>query len=386
MKKIGVVWTIIAALFSMSAAQSGKKTAAESTQEPIRVPEIQTDFSESVPKKPRVVVPDYRSAGKHIADRAQQNNESGLNNQKATFDDDLVKIETNLVTIPVSVFDRNGLYIPNLGQQDFKIFEDGKEQEIAYFGTSEKPFTVVLLLDTSPSTEYKIEEIQKAAIAFVDQLKTLDKVMVIEFDANINVLTEATNNRQKIYKAIKKADFGGGTSLYDAVDFSLRKRLSKIEGRKAIVLFTDGVDTTSYKSGYNATLRQAEEADALVFPIYYNTFLENLRNAVDTNALGVRAEDYAVGKKYVEELADATGGRVFRPEATPGGLTAAFEGIAEELRWQYNIGYYPSDEARAGQRKQIKVRVNRPNLVIRARDSYVVGMENKAARNIAPPK
>ena len=88
---------------------------------------------------------------------------------------------------------------------------------------------------------------------------------------------------------------------------------------------------------------------------------------------GTSSAEYALGRKYLEDLADATGGRVFRPEATPGGLTAAFEGIAEELRRQYNIGFYPSEEATAGQKRQIKVRVNRPNLVIRSRESYVVG-------------
>ncbi|HEY0659403.1 MAG TPA: hypothetical protein VGD05_13050, partial [Pyrinomonadaceae bacterium] len=92
---------------------------------------------------------------------------------------------------------------------------------------------------------------------------------------------------------------------------------------------------------------------------------------------GTTAGEYALGKQYLEELAENTGGRVFRPEATAGGLTAAFEGIAEELRRQYNIGYYPQEESRIGQRKQIKVRVNRPNLVIRSRDSYIVGAEVK---------
>ena len=88
---------------------------------------------------------------------------------------------------------------------------------------------------------------------------------------------------------------------------------------------------------------------------------------------GSTAREYALGKKYLEELAAYTGGRVFRPEATPGGLTTAFEGIAEELRRQYSIGYIPSEDGKPGQRKQIKVRVNRPNLVLRARDSYIVG-------------
>jgi VWFA-related protein len=131
----------------------------------------------------------------------------------------------------------------------------------------------------------------------------------------------------------------------------------------------------------------------MIFPIYYNTLLSMLGIGqggvmTTTPTLGLpfpgtgsmggpsRAEitaAYARGKAYLQELADTTGGRVFRPESTPGGLTAAFEGIAEELRRQYNIGYYPQNEAQAGQRKQIKVRVNRPNVAVRARDSYIVG-------------
>jgi VWFA-related protein len=295
------------------------------------------------------------------------------------------------VTIPVSVFDRNGIYIPGLTQENFQIFEDGKEQEISYFGTSDKPFTVILMLDTSPSTEYRMEDIQSAAKAFVRQLKEQDSVLVMEFDGNTHVLTEATKDRQKIYKAIDEADMGGGTSLYDSVDFALRKRLNKIKGRKAIVLFTDGVDTTSSKSSYDATLRDAEEADALIFPIHYNTYFDNRRSGTVLSSPfpfpgsggilsppGTRAEDYALGRQYLDDLAAATGGRVFRPEATPGGLTRAFEGIAEELRRQYNIGYYPEEEGKSGERKQIKVRVNRPNLIVRARDSYIVGANKQA--------
>jgi VWFA-related protein len=211
--------------------------------------------------------------------------------------------------------------------------------------------------------------------------------MVIEFDANVHVLTETTNDRQKIFKAIGKADFGDGTSLYDAVDFSLRKRLGKIEGRKAIVLFTDGVDTASYKNDFDSTIRDAEESEALIFPIYYNTFFDNRGGGTSStipnlggilSGRGNTSGEYALGRKYLEELSAATGGRTFRPEATPGGLTAAFEGIAEELRRQYNIGYYPQTEAKTGQRKQIKVRINRPNVVVRARDSYIVGANNQS--------
>mgnify|MGYP002778966717 CR=1 FL=1 len=414
---------LLIAVFCLTAsavfAQSGRrvKPAAAPTPAPVSQEEEKESYSESAPEKPRRIYPPnwknerdkakQKNAGKQQqqSPRQQQTNSptAGQTDVSTTTaavgdDEEIVKVETNLVTIPVSVFDRNGLYIPNLRQSDFKIFEDGREQEIAVFGTTDKPFTVILLLDTSPSTEYKIDEIRRAAIAFVDQLKSQDSVMVIEFDSNVHVLTEPTNDRQKIYKAIERADFGGGTSLYDAVDFSLRKRLSQIEGRKAIVLFTDGVDTTSGRASYDGTVIEAEESEAMIFPIYYNTFFDMNRRGGGIGSppvwgspfptviggggmSGNRAEDYALGKQYLDDLASATGGRVFRPEATPGGLTRAFEGIAEELRRQYTVGYYPKDEGKAGQRKQVKVRVNRPNLVIRARDSYIVGGAKNQAQN-----
>ncbi|MEO7672444.1 MAG: VWA domain-containing protein [Pyrinomonadaceae bacterium] len=386
MAKLPFIPLLAIAIGSSAHAQSGRKTHAVPTPTPIAASDATVDYSESKSRTERSekLTPSLRNVSGHSTKATPENQTNDGTGAKADIEggEDILKVDTNLVTIPVSVFDRNGLYIPNLRQSDFKIFQDGKEQEIAYFGTADKPFTVILLLDTSPSTEYKINEIRRAAIAFVDQLKAEDRVMVIEFDGNVHVLTEATGDRQKIYKAIDRADFGFGTSLYDAVHFSLSKRLSKIEGRKAVVLFTDGVDTTSSKAGYDTTLSMAEEADALIFPIYYNTFSYNSGGNSPfpgrvVNPIGTRPQDYALGKKYLDELADYTGGRVFRPEATPGGLTAAFEGIAEELRRQYNIGYVPTEAGTAGQRKQIKVRVNRPNLVLRARDSYVVGASRK---------
>jgi VWFA-related protein len=404
LKRFVVFLLAVFALVGAAAAQSGRKIQPTATPTPAAVEE-ESSYSESAPSKPRrIYPPNWRNErekekAKNKPAQPKPNAQPTPNAQTggtqtnpaqtdagAVDETDVVKVETNLVSIPVSVFDRNGLYIPNLKQADFKIFEDGKEQEIAYFGSSDKPFTVVLLLDTSASTEYKIDEIRTAAKAFVEQLKPQDIVMVIEFDGNTHVLTEPTNDRQRIFKAIDKADFGWGTSLYDSVQFALRKRLSQVEGRKAIVLFTDGVDTTSTKSSFDSTVLEAEESEAMVFPIYYNTFFDNRGGGGGGigypgqggvyDQVGTRPEDYALGKKYLEEIADATGGRVFRPESTPGGLTRAFEGIAEELRRQYNIGYYPQKEGKVGERRQIKVRVSRPNLVVRARDSYIVGAAN----------
>jgi Ca-activated chloride channel homolog len=386
MKKSAVLLAVlVGCLVIYSPAQSGRRAKTTPTPEPTPTTQSPEEYSESKPNNSRVILPNSKKDKNKKKEIPAPETQSAPQTSETLNDEDVVKVETNLITIPVSVYERSGVYIGGLRQSDFRIFEDGKEQEIAYFGTADQPFTVILLIDTSPSTSFKIEEIQSAAIAFVDQLKTEDKVMVIEFNSGVNVLTDFTNERQKIYKAIRRTSFGGGTSLYDAVETSLRRKLAKVEGRKAIVLFTDGVDTSSSGAGYNSTLEQAEEADSIIFPIYYNTFLEN-RGIGGGGVMSTpptigfpqgsgapTSADYARGRGYLETLAQTTGGKMFRAESTVGGLNAAFEGIAKELRSQYSIGYYPAEEGSPGQRKQIKVRVNRANVAVRARDSYIVG-------------
>ncbi len=388
MKKFWILFLVLISV-SLAFAQSGRRITEKPQPTPVVIDE--DSFSESRAYKPRIIYPPNYQDKKSKKTKAKKVNEV-VEKSSDENDDDVINVDATLVTIPISVFDRNGLYIPNIKKEEIKVFEDGKEQEIAYFGLTNTPFTVALLIDTSPSTEYKIEEIRRAAKAFVDQLQPEDKVLVIEFDGDPQVLAEATNDRQKIYRGIDKADFGQGTALYDTIDFTLNKRMSKIQGRKAIVLFTDGVDTVSRRT-YGSTMRDAEESDSIIFPIYYNTFLTN--NGIGTGTIGSggginggilpklggmqnrgygnTSEEYALGKRYLDELAVYTGGSVFIPEKTPGGLRAAFEGIAEELRRQYSLAYYPADEGKIGQRKQIKVRVYRPKLIVRARDSYIVG-------------
>ncbi len=372
----------IAGLASVASAQSGRNSPRP-TPAPVTV-ETPAGYSESTPRRnawPDTPTPNTRRTKKE-ADNASKLPSSGAS--RAETPEGTIRIETELVTVPVSVFGKDGRYISGLQRENFKIFEDGVEQTISYFGTSEKPFTVILLLDTSLSTSYKIEEIRRAATEFVDQLSLQDLVGVIEFDGNVHVLTAPTANRPLIYRAIGKADFGYGTSLYDAVYQTLRKKLSRISGRKAIVLFTDGVDTTSENAGYDTTLAFAEESDAVIFPIYYNTYSWNTRPGAGVTLLdqaGTTPEEYAVGRKYLLELAEYTGGRVFRPDGSAEGLTDAFRAIAEELKRQYSIGYFPNTVGSTGQRKQIRVRVDRPGLTILARDSYVVGAPRQRSAN-----
>ncbi|MEP6923676.1 MAG: VWA domain-containing protein [Pyrinomonadaceae bacterium] len=305
---------------------------------------------------------------------APQNQTPKPNPEKAGDSDEVLKIETALVTIPVSVIDRQGHFVTTLRQQDFQIFEDGKPQEVAYFAATEQPITVALLIDVSNSTEFKIGELQDAANAFIKQLKPVDKVLVIAFDEKARVLSEATNDRDQLFKAIRRAKFHGGTSLYDAVDFAINRRLSQIQGRKAIVLFTDGVDSTSRTGSFQSTLAAAEEFDATVFTIHYDTYNPEIDDG--KTGYGVTREEYAAGADYVKELADKTGGKLYEADSTRN-LENAFFNIAEELRWQYNLGYYPLEAGKAGDRKQIKVRVNLQNIAVHARDNYVVGQQEK---------
>jgi Ca-activated chloride channel family protein len=330
---------------------------------------------------------------------------TSLDDPEEVDEGDVVRIDTNLVTVPVSVLDRDGRFISDLGREQFKVFENGIEQKIAYFESTEKPFTVALLLDTSGSTFFHLWEIKEAAIAFAKQLRPQDRVLVVTFDRLVMLLTEATNDQNVITETVERnAITGFSTRLYDAVDLVIKARLNKIEGRKAIVLFTDGVDTASYQATYKSTLREIDELDVLIYPIQYDTTdfvdAQTRTNATivtttiggrhfparsssqvtygtpKANGPGTSIGDYKLADQYLHQLATKTGGRLYEAnERTQ--LKDAFFKIAEELRHQYSLGYYPQVTLQSGERREINVRVDRPESAVRARDSYVQRVTTK---------
>jgi len=290
-------------------------------------------------------------------------------------DVEVLRINTNLVTVPVSVADRQGRFIAGLNEAQFHLYENGVEQKIAFFDNAESPFTVALLLDTSDSTKARLGEIQQAALAFLDQLRENDRVLVVCFDNQIRVASEITSDRQKLRDAIGQARTGGGTGLYNTVDEVVNQRLKKISGRKAVVLFTDGVDTSSTGATYESTLYKAQEIDALVFPIQYNTYtdLTASTNMANSNmqvltAKGERMDvAYARANRYLRSLSDRTGGRFYNAESVKR-LTEIFSAIAQELRQQYSIGYYPAEGGK--NERTIKVKVDAPDVTVRARKAF----------------
>ena len=324
---------------------------------------------------------------------------TSLDDKEEVSEGDVVRIDTNLVTVPVSVLDRDGRFISDLQREEFKVFENGVEQKLAYFESTEKPFTVALLLDTSGSTFFHLWEIKEAAIAFAKQLRPQDRVLIVTFDRLVMLLTEATNDQNVITQAVQQnAITGFSTRLYDAIDLVIKARLNKIDGRKAIVLFTDGVDTASYQATYKSTLRKVDELDVLIYPIQYDTtdFVAaqtRTNTTIVTTTIsgrniptrsssqttygtpkasgpGTSIFDYKLADQFLHQLATKTGGRLYEAnERTQ--LSEAFSKIAEELRHQYSLGYYPQTTLQSGERREIRVRVDRTDLAVRARDSYV---------------
>lgn len=184
-----------------------------------------------------------------------------------------VRLEATLVTVPVIASDRNGKYIPDMRRDDFSLQEDGVKQEIVFFATVSEPFHVVLMLDTSASTQAKLARIKSAATSFIEQLKPADRVKVLTFDDAIRDLCEFTNDRAELRRAIDRTQPGKGTKLYDAVAQALRA-IRPIKGRKAIVLFTDGADRTSDQARFENNIADVEESGVIVYPIRYDTRAE----------------------------------------------------------------------------------------------------------------
>jgi Mg-chelatase subunit ChlD len=185
-------------------------------------------------------------------------------------DIDTLKTDTDLVAVPVIATDRNGTYITDLRQEEFSITEDDVPHQIAFFGKVSAPFHVVLMLDTSSSTKDNLRRIQQAAGAFVDQLQPADRVKVISFDDKVTDHNEFTNNREALQKAIYSTKSGEGTKVYDAVALALDS-IRKIRGRKAIVLFSDGMDWHSDSATFDGTIRWLDEEGVTVYPIRYDT-------------------------------------------------------------------------------------------------------------------
>jgi hypothetical protein len=337
---------------------------------------------------------------------------------------DTIKIDANLVSLPVIVSDREGRYVPGLTQQDFKLYDNGAEQPVVFFDNTEAPLTAAILLDTSRSTEGVLGKIKDAAKDFVKQLRPQDRAMIVTFDYDIHRLSVMTGDRKVLEKAIKQAEVGEfvGTVLTDAVWDVLDRDLKPIVGRKAIILLTDGEDAGSNVSE-PGLINYAGEADTVIYSVSYpsggqrrfrpDNFPGRGRerggrgggifgggfprggggqgggrggqrdpdqrgrgNGPGQGQRGIRREIRAEeAAEFLTKLSDTTGGRYYRSDGTD--LKKTFDLIAEELRHQYRLVFYPEPTTAANVVHTLRVKVDRPETAIRARGWYRTGAKKQ---------
>jgi Ca-activated chloride channel homolog len=278
-------------------------------------------------------------------------------------DDVIVRPKNVPFTIPVSAIDEDGKPVAGLVRRNFHLFENGVEQEIVGFSSTEEPFQIALLIDTSRSTLTKMKAMQQTAIEFVEQLRPQDRVMVLSFDDEIYIDTEMTDDRNEWRRAIRSTRVGRGARIFDAIDLTITERLGRLEGRKAIVLLTDGVDSGSQHSTAQSTITRAEATGVIVYPIQYLSRLAP-RTVLNTDLRGREGSDPA--RYFYFEIAERSGAKFHRAD-TLLDLSLVFREVAEDLRNQYWLSYYPADAAGSGKVRRIRVSVERPGVFTRAR-------------------
>jgi len=280
--------------------------------------------------------------------------------------DDTLKVNVDLVSVPFSVMDRQGRFVTGLTKNDFLVQEDGRRQEIRNFAhENELPVTIALLIDTSPSVRGVFEEEKVTAKAFLESiLRKEDLALVIGFDRAVTLVQDYTENVKALGRSIDSLEIAGGTSVYDAVYLAAKEKLNGEAGRKAIILISDGEDTTS-RVKLDEALREAQQSDAVIYAIS-----NSLRNGFPyfrrgRPGFGGSGGDIGTLRRFSNE----TGGVTFvvNDEDT---FAKIFQQIAQELRSQYSLGYVSTNTARDGKFRQIKIVPRNSKHTVRARKGY----------------
>jgi VWFA-related protein len=363
-----------------------------------------------------------RTVGANQNNNARPTNQSQTNSAEEVDEGDVVRVETQLVTVPAIVTDKTGRPMAALRQENFAVFEDGKPQSLTNFATTEAPFEIALLLDTSGSTREDLGLIRDAANAFISALRAGDRVSVVAFNnergakgpiAAVDVLTALTDKRTVLRNAVANLGTSNGTPFYDALlrigdQVFHAPPTDQFRGRRAVVALTDGVDSSSNSDFAEARTRLSRAGVAAYFiQVSTEDYVEDrlLKDCQDDGRLTLSAKQlerfrrlfvpsadrddyqdfcrmgqfermdisrqlYNLARREMGELARATGGRNFSA-ASLQEASAAFAQVANEIGTQYSLGYYPTDKTRDGRFRQIKVELRGvKDASVRARDGY----------------
>jgi Ca-activated chloride channel family protein len=303
-----------------------------------------------------------------------------------------IRVLVEMVSLPVIVTDRMGNHITGLQKENFAVYDNGALQEIAGFAAIVEPISVALALDTSGSTEFQLRRIQDEAIRFVNLLKPDDSVAILSFADGVRLLEHFSLYHKKNPDVIRRIRPGGLSAVYEAVRFALENVLKPEYGRKALVLFSDGVDNRSENVTAEETLELARQTDAPIYCVYFNTDRDRSRRIprmIDPlfesfqpslvmpqrppfNFPKITTGDhpeFGAGHEYMMKLSQYSGGFLFEASKADN-LRSAFQRVARELSNQYSIGYYPKALSPDGEFHKVEVRVNKPGLKVRTRQGY----------------
>jgi Ca-activated chloride channel family protein len=281
-------------------------------------------------------------------------NRAAAQTQRPDMDEDVVRVESELVVLNVTVTDKAGHYVHKLSRPDFKVFEDGREQQITLFSFEATPFAAAILLDTSGSMESRVTLARAAAIRFLEGLREDDVASVYHFDTEVEQLQDYSPSRD-LPPVAYDLNSKGMTTLNDAVLRAAKDLAKRTEKRRAIIILSDGFDTKSGSTPDKA-LNAALAANVSIYTV----------DMMDPTAQAVDKMRAAGALKF---FSNKSGGRYV---STPGGqaLDTAFGEILDELSNQYTLGYRPANRTRDGRWRSIELKLSRPDLKTRTRDGY----------------
>ena len=306
-------------------------------------------------------------------------------------EDQVDGLKTTEVNVPVIVTDGFGNFVNGLKKSDFIVKENGVTQDIVFFGDQTSPFSVALLLDVSLSARNKLDDIKKTAIDFVKLLQPRDRVMIVAFDEQVRFVGEFTGEQKQLEKQIKSLKSSYLTSLYDAIDLTLKDRLLKATGRKAIVVLSDGVDTGSRKATRDSVLELITRSGVVSYSVRYETRNDGTRQIrpSDLPNLGGRSnfippaqqprgtyqkqkpvDRDLLGIEFLQEIAARSGALYIRSENSAMTANALYL-IAAEIRNQYTVTYDPKNDKADGTFRQISVELPGGGYRVRARQGYI---------------
>ena len=284
-------------------------------------------------------------------------------------DDEVIKVNTEIVTLAATVTDKNGRYRSDLKRSDFTVYENGVEQKLEYFNTGDRiPMSLGIIFDTSGSMEDKIEGVQDAVEHFVKSVAPGDEIFLVQFGDDAEVVQNFTDDKQRILRMVQNLTPRGGTSLFDAILLGLQKIADGKHRKRALLLLTDGNDTASSVKFADITAL-ARKSEVIIYGLGIGHG-EKGDIHVSSNS---QVKD-TVDMRTLRALSDATGGNAyFLENAHEGGrdlVDEAAEEVAKELKLQYTLGYYPTDQKKDGGFRQIVVELKDKSLKVRTKRGY----------------